>query len=210
MATKQFHVLTPAFFSRLASYQTLDAALTAEVLSPDAEENRTAQVSDTGELCALLAQASLSDQNIPAYQDQNQIETLLDRIAWKLISYLRRQPQAGSYPSPGHPQTRRGKPTHDASNPPSLSSAEDALTPGTVSFLDIFVQRACSKDERREYQRTVLRLFLAARVTMGSVALLRLYGLVFRILLVVVVVVAVWMGGRGGVLRTNSKRMLET
>lgn len=80
--------------------------------------------------------------------------------------------------------------------------------PGTVSFLDIFVQRACSKDERREYQRTVLRLFLAARVTMGSVALLRLYGLVFRILLVVVVVVvAVWVGGRGGVLRTDGKRM---
>lgn len=80
--------------------------------------------------------------------------------------------------------------------------------PGTVSFLDIFVQRACSKDERREYQRTVLRLFLAARVTMGSVALLRLYGLVFRILLVVVA--AVWVGGRGGVLRTNGKQMLET
>lgn len=71
-----------------------------------------------------------------------------------------------------------------------------------MNFLDVFVQRACSKDERRGYQRTVLRLFLADRVAMGSVALLRCYGLVFRVL---VVVVAVWVGG--GVLRTDGEHI---
>lgn len=72
-----------------------------------------------------------------------------------------------------------------------------------MSFLDNFVRHACSEDERREYQKTVLRLFLADRAAMGSVALLRWYGLMFRVL---AVVVAVWVV-RGGA-PTDGEQML--
>ena len=196
--TKQFHVLTPTFYSRLVSYQTFHAALAAEVLSPDAEENRTAQASDTGELCALLAQASLTDQISESMRsDRDQSKFLVDRIAWRLVSCLRREAEAGSYPSPGHSK-RRGKSIHASDS--SKSSANTMLCP---NFLDVFVRHACSPDECRTYRRTVLRLFLANRVALGSVALLQFYRLVVQVLLIAI---AACLFGRAS---TDTELMLE-
>lgn len=60
----------------------------AERFSADAEESRTAEASDMGELCALLGQVTSSDHN--AHQYHHEPEALLDRVAWKLVSVLRR------------------------------------------------------------------------------------------------------------------------
>ena len=66
---------------------------------------------------------------------------------------------------------------------PSTSSSAHSTVPGP-HFLDAFLRHACSPDECRTYRRTVLRLFLADRVAMGSVALLQFYRLLFQVLLV--------------------------
>ena len=205
---KHLQILSSAFYSRLVSYHTFQDALASETLSSVVEENRTAQVSDNGELCALLAQAAseAQDQMIvttesppSTRQRQRRHRSLSDRLCWNLISTLRRRPEPGSYPSPGHPQRRNpSKPTPSCSGPLSTStSTKNAQMPqGHVHFLDGFVRESCTRAEQREYQRTLLRLFIARRVAGGSTRLLWFYGVVIWILVFAAVV---WMiEKRGG------------
>ena len=197
------HVLSPAFYSRLASHPTLHEALKSEILSSIAEENRTAQISDHGDLCALLAQAaSVAQDQVTTttksppstHQKRRQHHSLSDRLWWGLISTLRRRPEPGSYPSPGHPQRRSpSKPTHPCSTPPA-TEAQGPTPRGHGHFLDSFVQDNCTRAEQREYQRTVLRLFLMNRFAWGAPAVLKSYSMVFRIVLAGV---AIWVVSQG-------------
>lgn len=182
ISTEYLHVLTPAFYSRIVTYQDLDVALTAEVLSADAEENRTAEVLDSGELCALLIQVASSDHDTLHHHHES--EPILERMAWILVFVLRRQAAAGSYPSHGSPRQRCNTDHGLKTLSPSIRS-ENTMQ---ASFLDAFVRHACDRDGRRECQRTVIRLFLARRVALGSVALLRLYWLLLRVSFVAVVI----------------------
>jgi hypothetical protein len=157
-------------------------ALTAEVLFANAEENRTAEISDTGEpFCSLLTQVASCDYDAQSHDDE--FEPFLERMVWKLVFVLRRQAEAGSYPSHGSPQQRCNTGhgiRHSFSTIRSTSTLQR-------NFLDAFVQHACDWDERKEYQRTVIRLFLARRIALGSVALLQLYWLLLQVWLVAVV-----------------------
>lgn len=200
---KHLQILSPAFYSRLASHATLREALKSEVLSLVAEENRTAQISDDGDLCALLVQAaSTAQEKIPTtansppstHQKRRQHRSLSGRLCWALISTLRRRPEPGSYPSPGHPQRRsRSKQTHPCSTPPA-TEAHHPMLQGHGHFLDTFVRESCTRAEQREYQRTVLRLFLMNRFAWGSPAVLKAYSMVFR---VVLAGVAIWVVTKG-------------
>ena len=68
-----------------------------------------------------------------------------------------------------------------------------------VHFLDGFVQDHCTRAEQREYQRTVLRLFLMNRFAWGSPTVLKAYSVVFRVALAGV---AVWVVvAKGSLLR---------
>ena len=203
---KHLHVLSPAFYSRLASHPNLHDGLMSEILSSVAEENRTAQVSDNGELCALLAQAASEVQNQmtassppSTHHKRRQNCSWSARLYWDLISTLRRRPEPGSYPSPGHPQQRcPSKTMHPRSNSLLTSrliqKAPIPMPQGYIHFLDNFVQDNCPRAEQRKYQRTLLRLFLARRVAGGSTWLLRSYGVVIWVLFIAA---AIWIVARG-------------
>ena len=50
---------------------------------------------------------------------------------------------------------------------------------GNGHFLDSFVQDHCTRAEQRQYQRTLLRLFLMDRFAWGSPTVLKAYCMVF-------------------------------
>ena len=98
-----FHILTPVFYSRFVSYNTLESALAAEVLSTTIEENRTSEVSSPAEFRALLLRAALAAK-FPKLMPRSQ--SLFSLLVWKLIYILRCPPPQGYYPNPGNPSLR--------------------------------------------------------------------------------------------------------
>ena len=176
-------VLTPAFYSRLVAYRSLQSAFDAEVLATDFAENQTAHISDKGTFCTSLLHQSSSDTNPQIKQQhQHQPKSVIDIVAWRLVYLLRRPPIPGPYPSPALPSERANTAqsrTPELSKTYAMTSAETERGPNP---LDTFVQRSCGQDEQREYRRALLRLFLANSVALGSLELLRCYRLMARVL----------------------------
>ena len=177
-------MLTPAFYSRLVCYQTLQSAFAAEVLAPRSEENQTAQMSDKGSLLASLLHAPVPDPSPHTKRHQNQPdESVLDIIAWRLVYLLRRPPVPGTYPFPALPSQRakaKNQPsTLKLSDPHSTKASAEESKPGP-NFLDAFVRSSCGRDEQREYRRALVRVFLANGIALGSVELLWWYRLMAR------------------------------
>lgn len=168
-STKYFHLHTPAFYCRDVSYQDLNVALAGEVRSIDAAENRTAEVSHMGELCTLLIRVVYREHNVERHRHEP--KSVSDRFAWKLVAVLKRQ--ADSYPSHGPPRQRY----NNGDGLKTLSPFYRWKITSQRCLLAPSVWHACTRDERKKYQRTVMRFLLVKRIALGSVARLQRYWL---------------------------------
>ncbi|MCJ1248124.1 hypothetical protein MMC30_005339 [Trapelia coarctata] len=153
--TYEFHVLTPAFYSRLASFYSLKDALASEMLAPEAEENRTVYAaSKKEELYHILLEAEAKAEALapphactPAASKEKvgslrryhiwiNPASLLDQLGWTLVKRLRRPPERGMYPAPGLPRLRATTQTQ-AKSPqaePKASSSPSSPPPETTAF----------------------------------------------------------------------------
>jgi len=189
--------VTPAFYTHIIYYQSFQDALLAETLAVN-EENRTANITDAGNLCSFLAQAEVDNictQNRDLHRCQQKPESLVDRLAWTLIPMLRGKPIPASYPQ-GFPQARAKVMSLEELRLPQGHVLSRVGSP-SLNFLDVFVRHSCGLNEQRTYRRAVLRTILARRIALGSVSLLWSYRLILKGLSAAAVVRAVvWAVGK--------------
>ena len=184
-------ILTPNFYSRFASYTSLEDGLEAEMLSNDnAEENRTAQVCDPKAFCHLL----LSSANKPAPDSSRSCtKGLLNHLKWLLVYSTRTRPPKGLYPELGNPHRRTQIVSIDAAvgvplPPKTLPQRRHC----GLSFLDKFVAESCSQRDQAAYRRALIRIFLSNRLAFGDERILEGYEFVIKLLVVAIIGRVLW------------------
>ena len=174
-----FHVLTPLFYSRVAEHQTFDAALSAEIISAEAQENQTAQITGAASDARALLLRAADESSHGKSNEWNPAESLLDRFLWTLVYMLRQDPEAMNYPSPGFPKTRLMSESYPRPSKGKIRR-NDIASVAAPSFLDKFVHTHCGRTEQKEYRKTLLRLFQARRIALGNTTLLVVYRLLLQ------------------------------
>jgi DUF1365 family protein len=153
----QFHVLSPAFYSRLIHYTRFSEALDHECLFTDSK-NSTLWISDPS-LLTLLAPSRV------VYSTAHRSLNPILAIKWQLLRLLHAAPPAQAYPDP--------------SNPPSDPAyRRQDIRPSRLSDLDLFVQSSCTR--QTTYCNTSIRQTLADRFCGGFQGLLNIADLCFR------------------------------
>jgi hypothetical protein len=154
MLELEIQVLSPAFFSRLTHYSTLETAFEYEGFSAS-KECRTVQVSSKDAMHSFLGDESTLDS--PPINP-----TVANRLQWNVLKYLRQPPPSLPY-----------------SKGASRLLADQA---SGISSLDAFVASNCI--DSWLYRRNLTRLFLAQRVCLGLTGLIDLSDLIIRAMLI--------------------------
>jgi hypothetical protein len=155
MLELEIEVLSPAFFSRLTHYSTLETAFEYEGFSA-LKESRTVQISSKYALHSLLGdESTLASLPISL--------TFANRLQWNVLKYLRQAPSSLPY-----------------SKGASLLPADQAAG---ISSLDAFVASNCI--DSWLYRRSLTRLFLAQRVCLGLTSLIDLSDFTIRAILTI-------------------------
>ena len=191
-------VLTPKFYGRFASHTSLRDSFEAEILSEDAEENRTAQVSNSEVFCDLLL---LSSNKSLSNASHANTKGLLDQFQWLLVYLIRTPPPMGLYPRLGNPHLRTQADVRGAAakvSIPTISlSHRMHCGPG---FLDIFVLESCSLHDQAAYRRALIRIFLSNRLALGDERILHAYEVIFKILIATIAGRILWVRWLSGVI----------
>jgi hypothetical protein len=153
MLELEIQILSPAFFSRLAHYSTLETAFEYEGFSA-LEECRTVQVSSKDAMYSLLGNESTLN-SLPMNL------TIANRLQWNVLKYLRPPPPSLAY-------------SKGASHLPADQTSG-------ISSLDAFVASNCI--DAWLYRRNLTRLFLAQRVCLGFTGLIDLSDFIIRAML---------------------------
>ncbi len=188
-------ILTPRFYSRFASYISLKDSLEAEILSSNAEENLTAQVSNPEAFCDLLL--STASKSFPTIS-QARTTALLDHFLWLLVYFTRTPPPRGLYPRLGNPHLRtqansRGSTAKVSSSRTSLSQRMHCAP----SFLDSFVLDSCSQADRTAYRRALMRVFVSNRLAFGDERILKAYKVMLKLLIAAMAGRMMWVTVQG-------------
>ena len=183
----KFHVLTPAFYSRLVSYKTFSDVVQSEILTVD--ENQTAQMSGigSGQLYQILTRGATNGPYDTTERKLPATMSFSDKLIWSLVCFLRCDPMPASYPDL-NAQTHNDKHIQDEEG--IAGSAKSSLLTSwlntRLTFLDNFVQKHCSKNEKRKYQAALIAVFLEKRLLgVDVLAVLRRWSLVIAPLLIV-------------------------
>lgn len=171
-----FHVLSPAFYSRLVHYKSMKDALCQEAACAD-ERNRIVLLSGPDNSIFDFLFTAADDSSRAAQQSGTSSRSgvvsasFLERLAWLGLRKTRCPPPAVSYPPAA---VSKCTPPLADQETGHRDSADSSLSP-----LDGFARREC--EDGNVYRRAVMRLFLAERFTAGFPALLDLGDLVLRI-----------------------------
>ncbi|KAI1086770.1 hypothetical protein F5B19DRAFT_118160 [Rostrohypoxylon terebratum] len=158
-----FKVLTPAFYSRFVHYADDFEALYTEVI-----DIGTVWVSNQDLLIQLLCKPMIPmTLEIPSKSDHSRL---------MLIKDLRRRPERIERPL-------TSSQTSATTNNPNIWE-QDGIQVSRPSSMDGYVMAHEDDEARRTYGSTVLNLFIAERIAMGSVDILWLEGVIFQSLLV--------------------------
>lgn len=156
----EIRVLTPAFYSRFVHYAYTSEAFDRECIFTD-EKNRTLWISRPQLLPLLI--------NTPSHTQTD--ETLADsksyssELRWRLLRKLRCAPMSTSYEStPGKVETS----TQDVRSLP-------------YSEFDQYVRHLPDRAWPGKYRRTVTKLFLAQRFSMGFPEIVGLLDVLLRV-----------------------------
>jgi hypothetical protein len=157
----EIRVLTPAFYSRFVHYAHTSEAFDRECIFTD-EMNRTLWISRP-ELLPLLLNRSV------AADDQQPLVTrgYFDELRWNILKKLRCAPATPAYGS--------------SSYNPALTTEDVRSLP--YSEFDQYIRNLCPGAQAREYRRTVTKLFLAQRFSLGFTQSIGLLDLLVRLLL---------------------------
>lgn len=154
-------ILSPAFFSRFVHYRHTVEALDREGLCTD-EKNKTVSITGAAALDRLVRQdAKLASKN----------GAMSGGWRWKIMQRLRCAPPAVSYG-----ETTIGQ------NP---AFAVSDIRASGLSALDRFVLSSYDARKAAEYRRLVCEAFLAQRVALGFVQLIRGADMLLRSLLLI-------------------------
>lgn len=151
----EFKVLTPAFYARFVYY-----AHDLEALFSELRDNCTIWVSRPDLLPKLLFKKPAAPLHIESYVDFGY---------FKAIQYLRRRPE------------RIERPLTSSAVPAQAATTSMDIRDFRNSSMDAFILEQDDKNMKKRYMRTVLKLFLADRLALGSVQLLDGALLVFRL-----------------------------
>lgn len=157
-----FHVLTPAFYTRFVHYAHDFEAVFAEL-----RENQTIHVSRPELLPAIFVSKS------PAAPLT--VENARDGLCFRAIKALRRLPERIERPltSSAKPSPRNNAATHTVSDVRGFR----------LSAMDGYVLTHADEATRCRYEECVLRTFLAERLSLGSTGLLRVQEMTLRALM---------------------------
>jgi hypothetical protein len=141
----EFKVLTPVFYSRFVCY-----AHDLEALFCEFRESCTIWISSPDLLPKLLFKKPSPPLNTTNY---------MDFAYFKAIQYLRRRPDRIERPL-------------TSSQAPSARPASEDIRGLRISAMDAFVLSEESRESRKAYRGTVLKLFIADRTFLGMVPVL--------------------------------------
>ncbi|KAF2030223.1 hypothetical protein EK21DRAFT_65935 [Setomelanomma holmii] len=143
----EIRILTPAFYSRFVHYAHTFEAFDRECIFTD-EKNRTLWVSRP-ELLPLLVHKPIAPE---VRNGSTQGRTYLDELHWSLCRKLRCAPATPAYP---------------VSTPSKVEYTVEDVRSLPFSELDQYVRSICDPERAAAYRRTVTKLFLAQRFTLG-------------------------------------------
>lgn len=144
----EFKVLTPVFYSRFVGY-----AHDLEAFFSELRESGTIWISRPDLLPKLLFKKPSVPLNTSSY---------VDFAYFKAIQTLRRRPERIERPLTSSAPTR------------ALSTTTADIRDFRLSAMDAFVLEQATTGMKKTYRRSVLKLFLADRIALGSVSLLEL------------------------------------
>ena len=171
-------ILSPAFYSRFIHYSHAKEAFDREALATD-EKNRTLLIEPPHLLPILLdaikqatASSNLSSPPLngsssssgPSPSSRHLLQYPLDSLRWTMLRKLRCPPAAPAYPSSNTAQTD-----------PSMTIVDIRTHP--LSELDLFTR---NNGISSPYRRTLTKLFLAQRLTLGLPILITALDLLLR------------------------------
>ncbi|CAK7220476.1 hypothetical protein SBRCBS47491_004201 [Sporothrix bragantina] len=170
----EFRVLTPLFYTRFVHY-----AHDVEALFCELRESGTVSITPQA-APTVFAQRVLSKATLPS---PLQVASPVDFVMFKAIQKLRRRPEPIQNPTTW-PTNHYSTPAPSSPSSPSISKDLRRFRP---SAMDGFVLAQGGEEEdqriRRSYRTTVLSLFIADRLALGSVQLLHLEWFMLRVVL---------------------------
>ncbi|KAI1207342.1 uncharacterized protein F4807DRAFT_185467 [Annulohypoxylon truncatum] len=154
--TMEFKILTPEFYSRFVHY-----AHDFEAVFSELNESHTIWVSEPGLLLKLFVK--------PLLPTPLQITSYLDYGYFTLIKKLRRRPERIERPL--------------TSSQTSTTAPREDIRGFRLSSMDGYVLAHEDNESRKEYRSAILRLFIAERIALGNVDILRFETLTLQLLL---------------------------